>query len=164
MNDPSSFQVFPAHRGDVPFPSSMNERFGPTHTIPALRLMQDGVQPSAGGVTNMTAHLPQATAPPQGFSSHVPMMDGVETGMLAHSGVNGVAMDTGVIPSPVLADISAPAVPAVPIGESPMPAVQTVAETQVQPCIYDLLSSPHVLPCKSTFHHPTFFYRPHQLF
>ncbi|KAL2102130.1 hypothetical protein ACEWY4_001298 [Coilia grayii] len=141
MNDPSSFPVYPAHRGDISFPPSMDERFGPAHIIPAMPLLQESVQTSAVGGGNITAHLPQSTVTPQDFR-HVPMMSGVEQGMLAHSGaiVNGMAMDTGVT------EISAPAIPAVSMGESPMPGVQTVADTQVQHCIYDLLSCPHVLP------------------
>lgn len=31
---------------------------------------------------------------------------------------------------------------------SPMPEVRPEVESQVQPCISDLLSSPHMLPCK----------------
>ncbi|XP_062374155.1 interferon regulatory factor 5 [Sardina pilchardus] len=147
MNDPSSFQVFSAHRSDVPYPSPMND-FGPTHIIPAMTLLQDSVQTTAGGTANMTAHLSQSAVAPQDFGRHMPIMGGVEQGMLAHSGpiVNGLPMDTGVIPNPVLTEISTPAIPAVPMVESPMPGVQTVAAPQVQPCIYDLLSSPHVLP------------------
>lgn len=148
MNDPSSFRVFPAHRGDVPFPPSINERFGPAHILPAMPLLRDSVQTGAGGA-NMTAHLPQSAVAPQDFG----MMGGVEQGMLALSGtvVSGLVMDTGVLPAPVLSDITTPAIPAVPMGESPMTGVQTAAETPVQPCIYDLLSSPHVLPRESTF-------------
>lgn len=113
-----------------------------------MPLLQDGVQTSAGGA-NITAHLTQSAVTPQDFG----MMGSVEQGLLAHSGtmVNGLVMDTGVLSTPVLSDITAPAIPAVPMGESPMTGVQTGAETHVQPCIYDLLSSPHVLPCKSTF-------------
>ncbi|KAL7857866.1 hypothetical protein AOLI_G00179680 [Acnodon oligacanthus] len=56
---------------------------------------------------------------------------------------NGLGMGTGVIPPPTVPHaVSMPGA----IVDSPMQEVQPQAESHVQPCISDLLSSPHMLP------------------
>lgn len=63
---------------------------------------------------------------------------------------NGLNMEAGII--------APPAVPSAAVGmqstivDSPMTEVQSEATSHVQSCISDLLSSPHMLPCKHYFY------------
>lgn len=62
---------------------------------------------------------------------------------------NGLGMGTGVVPPPVLQDVVTHSVgPPVTPMDTPMQEVPAQVENQVHPCISELLSSPHMLPCK----------------
>uniref|UniRef100_A0A3B3QMA2 Interferon regulatory factor 5 n=1 Tax=Paramormyrops kingsleyae TaxID=1676925 RepID=A0A3B3QMA2_9TELE len=85
-----------------------------------------------GGIS-MSAVAPSAMALPE-YPCHVPLAADLRQGGFTHSGRGGSVIAQGQTDAPVT---SLP----VPIEDSPMPEVP-----QGQPCIYDLLSSPHMLP------------------
>lgn len=88
----------------------------------------------------------QPVMPPEypGHSHLVPTVKQEEY-ILGDGLPNGLVMSTGVMPPPAVPhSVSIPGV----MVDSPMQEVQPQAESQVQPCISDLLSSPHMLPCE----------------
>ncbi|XP_062850717.1 interferon regulatory factor 5 [Trichomycterus rosablanca] len=93
---------------------------------------------------NQVEPLFQPVAPPDlpGFCSIAPTMKQEEY-ILRENAPNGLNMDSGII--------APPAVPSTvgmqgTIVDSPMSEVQPEAESHVQSCISDLLTSPHMLP------------------
>lgn len=82
-----------------------------------------------------------------GFSDHSQIAPTVkqEEHLLREAVLNGHGLGTRVIAPAALAHtVEMPDT----MVDSPMPEVRPEVESQVQPCISDLLSSPHMLPCK----------------
>lgn len=136
LTDPSSYSAYPL-RVDVPFTSSIADGYNPTHHNPPMNshLAHPSTGPSAGSLTEFPSHgaikVEQTPYPVHG--------EGLP---------NVLGMDTGVIPPPGLQDVVTHSVGPPAIVDSPMQEVPSQAENQVHPCISELLSSPHMLPCK----------------
>lgn len=82
-----------------------------------------------------------------GFSDHSQIAPTVkqEEHLLREAVLNGHGLGTRVIaPSALPHTVEMPDT----MEDSPMPEVRPEVESQVQPCISDLLSSPHMLPRK----------------
>lgn len=144
LKDSPSFHMFSAQGIEAPLPSSLNDHFSANSILP---LLPDSVQTNtSGGPTSIAAQLPIPDITTLHFNQ-VPM---IEQDLLAHNSstlVNGLAMDTSeVLPNSILADLPTSSNPAVAIEQDPMPVSQVSADIQAQHCIYDLLSSPHLLP------------------
>lgn len=103
---------------------------------------------------SMTSHLTQpSTGPSAGSLPEFPSHRAIkveQTPYPVHAGglPNGLGMGTGVIPPPVLQDVVTHSVGPPAMVDSPMQEVPAQVENQVHPCISELLSSPHMLPCK----------------
>uniref|UniRef100_A0A8C1IR52 Interferon regulatory factor 6-like n=1 Tax=Cyprinus carpio TaxID=7962 RepID=A0A8C1IR52_CYPCA len=114
--NPSSYSAYPS-RVDVPFTSTIAD--------------DPSTGPSAGSLTEFPSHsaikVEQAQYPCGGLP-------------------NGLGMETGVIPPPLLQDVVTHSVGPPAMVDSPMQEVPVQAENQVHPCISELLSSPHMLP------------------
>ncbi|KAJ8395673.1 hypothetical protein AAFF_G00029100 [Aldrovandia affinis] len=126
MGEVPGYVAFPGLGGDVPFISSpMSDSYLTQMAIPQGSVP---VAPS-GGIPLAAMTLPD-------FQNPVPLVTEVGCGGFIHDS-NGPG---------VHGEMAAPPVPAV-IEDSPMPEVQNRgAAPPLQPCIYDLLSSPHMLP------------------
>lgn len=117
-----------------------------------MNLLRDVVHNNPSGSAPMTSHLSQpSTGPSAGslteFPSHSAIK--VEQAQYPCGGLpNGLGMETGVIPPPLLQDVVTHSVGPPAMVDSPMQEVPVQAENQVHPCISELLSSPHMLPCK----------------
>ncbi|XP_030630162.1 interferon regulatory factor 5 [Chanos chanos] len=135
-NDPPSYPGFPANRINV-------NQYTTTYLNPHMPL-----HGNLNGSNAITTDFSQPTMTPSEFPCQVPIVDVDSTGFVHSRGLSDrCGVDSGVMSVPTLAEISVPpVVPSVSMGESPMPGIQTEGESQVQPCIYDLLSSPHMLP------------------
>lgn len=129
--EPPSYPAYPP-RGDVPFTSPIRG-FNPAHHNPPINLLE---------VVPMTSHLAQPGPVLPDFSGHATIKVEQESFPLA----NGLGM--GVIPPPVLQDVVTHSVGPPDIEDTPMQEVPAQVENQVHPCISELLSSPHMLPCK----------------
>ncbi|MBN3322883.1 IRF5 factor, partial [Atractosteus spatula] len=124
ITDPPSYSPYAPPKTEVPFINpSMNKGFGPS-TLPQMPLLHNNITPNPNGSVAIgeTQH-PAMTL--SAFQNNVPPM-----GNLRHGGFLHTNSPSGQ-------------------GEmnSDMPAeIQPHGEVQSQPCIYDLLISPHMLP------------------
>lgn len=147
MGEPSNYPAYPP-RVDVPFTSPIGDSYNPAHHNPPMNLIGD-IHNNPNGGASMVAHLAQSSPGPSEFPNHRAIK--VEQGAFpVHGGglPNGMGMGTGVIPPPVLQDVVTHPVGPPAIVDSPMQEVPSQAENQIHPCISELLSSPHMLPCK----------------
>lgn len=114
-----------------------------------MNLLGEIIHNNPNGGASMTTHLAQPGTGPSEFSSHSAIK--IEQGSYpVHGGglSNGMEMGSGVIPPPVLQDVVSHSVGPPTIVDTPMQEVPSQAENQIHPCISELLSSPHMLPCK----------------
>lgn len=148
VGEPASYPGYPP-RVDVPFTSSIGDGYNPAHHNPHMNLLGEIVHNNPNGGAPMTTHLAQPGTGPTEFPSHSAIK--VEQGSYpVHGGglSNGMEMGTGVMPPPVLQDVVSHSVGPSTMVDSPMQEVPAQAENQIHPCISELLSSPHMLPCK----------------
>lgn len=95
----------------------------------------------------MTSHLTQPVPPD--FTSRGPIkVEQVSYPIHGGGHPNGLGMGSGVIPPPALQDVVTHSVGPQAIVDTPMQEVPAQVENQIHPCISELLSSPHMLPCK----------------
>ncbi|KAG5845802.1 interferon regulatory factor 5 [Anguilla rostrata] len=125
MGEVSSYAAFPGLQGEVPFISSpMSDSYLTQMAVPQGSLP---VAPGGG--------IPLASMPLSDFQNPVPLVGEVGCGGFAHGGsLPGVHGEMVPPPGPPVID------------DSPMPEAPNRVAGPVQPCIYDLLSSPHMLP------------------
>ncbi|KAJ8261953.1 hypothetical protein GJAV_G00160390 [Gymnothorax javanicus] len=121
----SRMAEFPSFRGDGPFISSPMADGYLTH----MAVPQGGVPVAqSGGIPLVSMSLAK-------FQNPGPLVGEVGRGGFAQGGsLPGVHAEMVPPPGPTV------------IQDSPMPELQAREEGPVQPCIYDLLSSPHMLP------------------
>ncbi|XP_065141068.1 interferon regulatory factor 5 [Paramisgurnus dabryanus] len=128
--EPPSYPAYPP-RVDVPF-TSIGGGINPAHHNRPINLL-DVVHNNPNGAAPMASHLAQ---PPE-FPSH-PIK--VEQGTYGGGLGNDLVMSSAGIPPPVLQDVVTHPV------DTPMQEVPAQVENQINPCIAELLSSPHMLP------------------
>uniref|UniRef100_W5NEU6 Interferon regulatory factor 5 n=1 Tax=Lepisosteus oculatus TaxID=7918 RepID=W5NEU6_LEPOC len=146
ITDPPSFSPYAPPKTEVPFINpSMNKGFGPS-TLPQMPLLHNNITPNPNGsiAIGETQH-PAMTL--SAFQNNVPPMGNLRHGGFPHtnssSGQGG--MSHGTLPQGHTEMPQAPILPG--IADSDMPAeIQPHGEVQSQPCIYDLLINPHMLP------------------
>lgn len=119
-----------------------------------MNLLGEVVHNNPSGGALMNSHLAHhSTGPSAGSLTEFPSHRAIkveQTPYPVHGGglPNGLGMGAGVIPPPGLQDVVTHSVGPPAIVDSPMQEEPAQAENQVHPCISELLSSPHMLPCK----------------